>query len=264
MFVQLVDETLQRRGGYDRFPRENYNTYLWVPGEVVDDGFAVPVEAEAPAGVYGVRLGWYLKGEEQVTALPLIQDGQEVTESSVVIGPIKVNGPPAGVVVETAQPEYRLTATPLVGSTTAATPTPLVPGEEAASAAPAGEGAMVELGGIIGLLGYDLSHQSESLTLTLYWQSLAQTETNYTVFVHLRDEAGKTIAQADGPPVQGRYPTSLWDAGEIIPDRFTVTIPSTLRGYMLAVGLYDPASGLRLTIPGTVDNSIILSEVDLR
>jgi hypothetical protein len=72
IFVQLLDANLKRRGGYDRFPRENYNTYLWVPGEVVDDGFAVPVNADAPDGVYSIRIGLYR--QENGQAFPLSPD----------------------------------------------------------------------------------------------------------------------------------------------------------------------------------------------
>ena len=59
LFVQLLDANFERRGGYDRYPRETYNTYLWVPDEVVDDGFAVPVDPDAPAG-YLSNSTWFL------------------------------------------------------------------------------------------------------------------------------------------------------------------------------------------------------------
>lgn len=231
MFTQLLDAGQQRRGGYDRFPRENYNTYLWVPGEVVADGFAVPVDADAPAGVYTVRIGWYTRQDGQAVALPLVQNGQPLDQTSLVIGPVEVNGPPPGVVMALARPEHPLAVT---------------------------------LGQVIRLLGYDLSRQGRSLRLTLYWQSLAETNTDYTVFVHLQDEAGHIETQADGPPAQGRYPTGLWDPGEIIPHTATVMLPPAGPGrYRLAVGLYNPLTGQRLDAPGDSD-SIILTEVRAR
>ncbi len=232
IFVQLLDANLQRRGGYDRLPRETYPTYLWVPGEVVDDGFAVPVEANAPNGVYTIRIGLYRLENGQAASLPLMQAGHPVDETSVVIGPIKIGGPPAGVVTKVFSPEHTLT---------------------------------VKLGETIALQGYDLRLKAQTLQLKLYWESLAQTETDYTVFVHLRDDAGKTVAQMDGPPLAGSYPTSLWDSGEIIPDTFTLNLPPGLeRGtYRLVVGLYDPLTGARLAVPGTQDNSVVLIQIEI-
>lgn len=58
----------------------------------------------------------------------------------------------------------------------------------------------VDLGRVIRLLGYDLSQQGRTLRLTLYWQSMARTDTDYTVFIHLQDAAGHIETQADGPP----------------------------------------------------------------
>jgi hypothetical protein len=232
IFVQLLDPNLQRRGGYDRLPRETYPTYLWVPGEVVDDGFAVPVETNAPPGVYTIRIGLYRVEGEQASALPLMQAGHPLDETSVVIGPIKMSGPPAGVVTKVISPVHPLT---------------------------------VRLGETIALRGYDLKLKASTIQLKLYWESLAQTPTDYTVFVHLRDDAGETVAQMDGPPVAGSYPTSLWDSGEIIPDTFTLTLPPGMaRGkYQLAVGLYDPLTGARLAVPGTQDNSVVLTQIEI-
>jgi hypothetical protein len=232
IFVQLLDAALQRRGGYDRLPRENYNTYLWVPGEVVDDGFAVPVAADAPDGVYTVRVGWYRQRYGQAESLPLVQPDQPLPETSVVIGPVKVGGPPAGVVVKAFEPDYPL---------------------------------KVDLGGTIGLRGYDLAQTQDSLQLALYWTSLKVTDSAYTVFVHVRDAAGQTVSQADHPPANGQYPTLLWDAGEVIPDRFSLRLPGELKldRYQIWVGLYQPDTGARLPIPETADNSLLLTEVTI-
>jgi hypothetical protein len=238
MFVQLLDADLQRRGGYDRLPRENYPTYLWVPGEVVDDGLAVPVEAGAPNGIYTVRVGWYLQkpsdsqAEEQIAPLPLMQGNQTLDETSIVIGPIKIGGPPPGIVAETFSPQH-----------------PLV----------------VDLGEVISLRGYDLKLEPAAMRLKLYWQSAHQAEVDYTSFIHLRNQAGAIVAQVDRPPVAGVYPTSLWSAGEVIPDEVSISLPTNLPPgeYTVVAGLYDFATGLRLPIAGSVDNSIELSTLKI-
>ncbi|MEM7344281.1 MAG: hypothetical protein AAF485_08550, partial [Chloroflexota bacterium] len=232
IFVQLLDSNLERRGGYDRFPRETYNTFLWVPGEVVDDGFAVPVDANAPDGVYEIRIGLYEKANQQAGSLPLVQDGTPLEETSVVVGPIKVGKGPQDIVAAEASPTYFLDAT---------------------------------LGDLIAVPGYELTQSDEALQITFYWHSLSQIDTDYTVFVHLRNQADETVAQADGPPVSGRYPTSLWEAGEFIPDMVTLTLPLELQTgvYQLFFGLYDPVTGIRLGVPDTADNSVFLTDIEL-
>ena len=72
---------------------------------------------------------------------------------------------------------------------------------------------------------------------------------DYTVFVHLRDQlTGDAIAQGDGPPVDGWYPTSLWTAGEVVEDEHAVSLPAQVPSgtYDLVVGWYDLGSGARL------------------
>ena len=55
-------------------------------------------------------------------------------------------------------------------------------------------------------------------------------------------------AQGDGPPAGGWYPTSIWEAGEVVTDHHTLLLPkATAAGaYDLVVGWYDVESGTRL------------------
>jgi hypothetical protein len=70
------------------------------------------------------------------------------------------------------------------------------------------------------------------------------------VFLHVLDSAGRMVAQGDGPPLNGWYPTSAWLAGQVIAERRTVTLPAgaDLAGLRVAVGLYRPADGVRLPV----------------
>jgi hypothetical protein len=90
--------------------------------------------------------------------------------------------------------------------------------------------------------------------------------TDYTTFLHLRNAAGETVAQKDQPPLNGAYPTSLWERGEIISDTLTLSLPSDLPPgpYHLVTGLYDFQTGQRLTIPGNPANEVNLTDVELR
>lgn len=88
--------------------------------------------------------------------------------------------------------------------------------------------------------------QARSLTLT--WRIADPLAQDYQQFVHLRDsETGQTVAQADGPPFDGWYPTSRWLPDTIITDMrlFPLGVEIAPGSYDLVVGFYDLASGQR-------------------
>jgi hypothetical protein len=102
------------------------------------------------------------------------------------------------------------------------------------------------LGEAIRLMGYDLE-LDEALKVTLYWEAKRAPEADYTVFVHLLGPDGRMLAQHDGPPREGAYPTSWWLPEQVIIDRHTIQLTEPLIGpARLLVGLYDPATLVRL------------------
>jgi hypothetical protein len=117
----------------------------------------------------------------------------------------------------------------------------------------------------IELLGYDAVQQGMALAVTLYWRCIQPPDANYTAFVHLLDASGNTIAQHDSQPQGGAYPTSVWDAAEVVVDEHAVPLPSGLApgAFRLRVGLYEPATGERLPVVGDGD-SVELGPVELR
>jgi 4-amino-4-deoxy-L-arabinose transferase-like glycosyltransferase len=93
----------------------------------------------------------------------------------------------------------------------------------------------------------------DSLTVTLYWQSLAEMAQDYAIFVHLLDENDLILAQRNTFPGLGSFPTTLWQAGDAIADTYTLTLPETTYApswAQLEVGLYDFATGERLSVYG--------------
>jgi hypothetical protein len=94
------------------------------------------------------------------------------------------------------------------------------------------------------LLGYDVSPETvqpgQTLDLTLYWQARRSMTEDYTVFTHLVAADGRIVAQQDNQPAEDRYPTSIWDTGEIVVDRYRLTIAPDAPGseYHLEVGMY--------------------------
>ncbi|MFC2046327.1 hypothetical protein ACFLTC_02260, partial [Chloroflexota bacterium] len=119
---------------------------------------------------------------------------------------------------------------------------------------------LVRLGDEIELVGYELEVEPAP-ALTLYWRTNEPGEVDYTVFVHLLDENGAILEQADGPPLAGMYPTSAWWPGQIVIDRRELLLPS--EGSRLLVGLYDPISVQRLPAHGPDGDRLTDDAIDL-
>jgi hypothetical protein len=112
-------------------------------------------------------------------------------------------------------------------------------------------------GNMIMLKGYAWQVHQEAVQLTLRWSADRFMDTDYSVFVHLvnPEEADRLVAQGDAPPLEGRWPTSLWQPGVAVDDVHTIPLPPDLPAgtYHLLVGLYDPATGQRLFLPDGSD-----------
>ena len=111
----------------------------------------------------------------------------------------------------------------------------------------------VQVGDVIRLLGYTLPetavHPGDIIPLTLFWQADEAPTARYKVFIHLINEAGTLVAQTDNEPVGGFVPTTQWQPGERVVDRYGILLPRDIPegAYTLLVGMYDLA-GQRLPI----------------
>ena len=87
------------------------------------------------------------------------------------------------------------------------------------------------------------------LSLTFTWTTQRPLDEDYTLFIHLAAPDGTPLAQADGPPAGGRYPTWAWEPGDVVPDSRQLVVPPDLTGDLrLLVGWYRLADGQRLPI----------------
>jgi 4-amino-4-deoxy-L-arabinose transferase-like glycosyltransferase len=94
-----------------------------------------------------------------------------------------------------------------------------------------------------------------ALDLRLVWAADAPLAQNLTAFVQLIGPDGSVVSQHDRLPLGGFYPTSGWDAGEPVEDRYSLALPQELPAgeYGLLVGWYDPISGERVRLAGGED-----------
>lgn len=126
---------------------------------------------------------------------------------------------------------------------------------------PANE-ADVTFGDQITLVGYDLNHSDDSVTLRPYWQAPQTPATNYSMFIHLLPEdTQQPVAQYDGTPASSRRLPLTWDD----PDEILIGTPAmlTLPGdlppgdYTLTLGLYDFETGARLALADGSDSLVV-------
>lgn len=234
--VHLVDSAGRVAAGSDSIPYQGrYATVVWPAGHLFRDQIKLPaLNMDAAPGLATIWLTVYPWGRPD-EALP-----------------VRINGK-------------------IMGHGLALTHVKIEPLQPLVYAPPYRSDA--EFGHLARLIGYDAPRQhtaGEPLPLTLYWQAAAPDGHDYAVFVHLLDPAGELAAQADGPPQQGRYPTSIWAAGEQIEDKRVLLTPGDAAPglYRLVVGMYEWESGRRLpafsdTGEPLTNDALILHEVEI-
>lgn len=201
--VQILAPNYQAYGKQDSYPgRGNYATSLWKEGEIIDDRYLIGTSRRFPAPAFGqLKVALYL--HPSLEYLPVLDAAGEPLGDSITFGRFKVA--PREILEPTiANPTY------------------------------------YRFGDALALVGYDIELLGGGLRVRLHWQSLKETDRDYTVFIHLIDEEGKLVGQRDSQPKEGHYPTSLWGEGEVIPDVHYLSLPVDMpKGeYHLLVGLY--------------------------
>ncbi len=200
-----------------------YPTTAWQKGEIVRDRQEMVVSGRLPGGDYQLTVA--LLGAGVVTTSVVQEEKGQATLGAVTVRERPRNFEPPSV----AHP------------------------------------VRANLGGVAELLGYETEETNlkagQTLNLRLYWRAPGETDTSYTVFVHLLDQSGRIWGQRDRPPI---FPTTSWVQDEIIADDYRLEIRSDAPPgrYRLEVGLYEAVSGQRLATPDGRD-AIQLSEIEV-
>lgn len=116
------------------------------------------------------------------------------------------------------------------------------------------------------LEGYEVSHatlkRGVPLALILYWRALDTLPQNYAVFVHLVDQRGTIVTQADGQPRKGQAPMTTWEPRRPFTDVVLVPIDENVplgSEYRLMLGIYDARTGARVPLQNSQGDSITIS-----
>ncbi len=215
VWVQVAPQDPTARIAQDSFwlGGTRYPSDLWPAGDWVRQTYRLAIPAWAPApALYWARVGLLDESGARVE----LADG---SSDMVVLGP------------------WRLRGDAHVG------------GDQ-----PAVDAVEVDfrLGESVRLIGYRVETAGDDWVVTLYWWADDALDVDYVVFVHLLDDQGRLIAQHDGPPRDGAYPTGWWLPGDLTPDRHILSPVQPLNlnclncDAQLLVGMYDPATMTRL------------------
>jgi 4-amino-4-deoxy-L-arabinose transferase-like glycosyltransferase len=213
LHVAPLDPEARVAEASDLLGTPRYPAEFWQPGEVMVQPHRLVLPADMPVP----SLYWFdliLFDEARQVRLPVTWQGQALAEDAVRLGPTAVLG----------------------RDTAAATPS---------------QRAHYNFSQQIRLNGYSLAVDGAGLDVTLFWEALAPPTVDWTVFVHLLDASGQLLAQGDGVPRSGSFPTSWWPAGTIVPDRHHLPGEfscADLRQFTLLVGFYNPTTAERLPV----------------
>ncbi len=210
-----------------------YPLQRWPDGRVLPQGILLPLPSDVRPGLYDLQLGLYAVSNGQPEPFRTV----EGTEDDVIhLGRVKVKLAPVS-------PDELAAATHMDA----------------------------KLGSAFQLIGYRLANRTQirpgdSIKLYLYWWSVQTVPQDYTVFVHLLDSQGALRAQQDTAPRGGTYPTSIWEANEIVVDPYTLTVPpgAAPGDYSIEIGMYAWPSLARLPVTlqggGAMQDHLILPE----
>ncbi len=93
--------------------------------------------------------------------------------------------------------------------------------------------------------------RGKALVIILNWRTASKIVKDHTVFAHLVDSQGNIVSSFDSPPARGKAPTSEWELGRLLVDAIVLPVNPDVPiadNCRLEIGLYDQASGKRLSI----------------
>lgn len=110
----------------------------------------------------------------------------------------------------------------------------------------------------------------DALAVALRWRALAPMDVDFKFFLILLGPHGETFALKDGMPLNWLRPTTSWNAGEIVDDRWGMAVSADrpAGAYPLYVGAYDPATGERLAVQTpngeSTGDMLLITEIEVR
>ena len=109
-----------------------------------------------------------------------------------------------------------------------------------------GRSREINFGGFLTLHCIETTRSAAEFKGILHWEVLERPPQNLHHYVHGLNERQALVAQNDGVPLDGLYPTSLWRKAQHIQSSFTLKLVDGVS--QVAIGLYNPQDGKRIPI----------------
>jgi len=188
--IRIVDENGTFWGKADRRPAGyNYPTMRWKPGEILFGDYVATLLPGTPAGDYYATVTLFTKQNE--AGLDVLAPNGAPLGKSVKVGPFKILPAQKQPPFADLKMQHSLS-------------TPLAP---------------------FTLLGYEIGREKastgESVPLTLFWRADEKPNADYQFQIQFGDKFSKPL-----PLANEMYPTSHWNAGEIVRGQYSVQIPT--------------------------------------
>lgn len=100
-----------------------------------------------------------------------------------------------------------------------------------------------------------VSAQIEDKRVRLMWYTPQRLDTDCVVFVHAQRD-GVLVAQHDGDPANGLYPTSQWEPGDVVVDVHALAGDRDAKRDQVIVGLYRRDTGERVPVVDPAGHAI--------
>jgi hypothetical protein len=241
-FVQLVEDEIERRGGqsdtFSGIQRFLYPTSMWEVGEIVRDTRWVAVFPDAPERGYRLALGVHYHPNVQFADVET-NYGARIRRDTIIVGQTWIKPDPFPPPPADAQPI------------------------DIAFKHSAGQ---IRLTHVEYDPPLDIVRPGDILNLQFFWHAETAIAEDYTLFVHLVNAAGETIAQVDTNFAETGFPTSTWYAGATISTTHQLAVPTDTSGPLrLRIGLYFLPTLERLEVTDSggfavEDNAVWLSD----
>ncbi len=212
--LRVRDEAGHEWGGYDGRPTGLlYPTFRWPVGEKLFGQLFIAPHVATPPGEYELQVSLY--SDVNLVGLDILDPQGTPMGTSASFGIVELSKGQAASLAE-VQPPHSMQA---------------------------------DFGQGLELVGYDVSadrvQPGDALHLSLYWHALSSLVGDYVFLVQLYDAGGNpmeegisgpevvacvapqgsTLAGSTYHPANRSYPTSLWQAGEVVRGQYDYTVP---------------------------------------
>ncbi len=127
----------------------------------------------------------------------------------------------------------------------------------------------VQLSGGMALRGFRAVANGRALSVETTWHAAQKLTGDYHVFVHVLDQTGKMVTQADTIPGEGTFPTSQWSIPQTWIEHVDISLAVLPPGkYGVYAGWYSYPDMTRLSVEGNAphaqDGLVFLQEIEIR